>query len=58
MFLICLMCWGGHLFLKGDLDLFCFTKLLAVKIRIRAGVVCGPVVDVVAELRISSAAAN
>ena len=26
------MCWGGHLFLKGDrrLDLFCFTKLLTV----------------------------
>ena len=32
VFLICLMCWGGHLFLKGDrrLDLFCFTKLLTV----------------------------
>ena len=31
-FPICLMCWGGHLFLKGDrrLDLFCFTKLLTV----------------------------
>ena len=30
VFLICLMCWGGHLFLKGDrrLDLFCCTKLL------------------------------
>ena len=27
-----MMCWGGHLFLKGDrrLDLFCFTKLLTV----------------------------
>ena len=26
VFLICFMCWGGHLFLKGDrrLDLFCF----------------------------------
>ena len=26
LFLICLMCWGGCLFLKGDrrLDLFCF----------------------------------
>ena len=32
VFLICLMCWGGHLFLKGDsrLDLFRFTKLLTV----------------------------
>ena len=32
VFLICLMCWGRHLFLKGDrrLDLFCFTKLLTV----------------------------
>ena len=32
VFLICLMCWGGHLFLKGErrLDLFCFTKLLTV----------------------------
>ena len=32
VFLICLMCWGGFLFLKGDmrLDLFCFTKLLTV----------------------------
>ena len=33
VFLICLMCWGGRLFLKGDgrLDLFCFiTKLLMV----------------------------
>ena len=35
VFLICLMtmmCWGGHLFLKGDrrLDSFCFTKLLTV----------------------------
>ena len=32
VFLICLMCWSGHLFLKGDrrLDLFCFTKLLTV----------------------------
>ena len=32
VFLICLMCWGGRLFLKGDrrLDLFCFTKLLPV----------------------------
>ena len=32
VFLICLMCWGGHLFLRGDrmLDLFCFTKLLTV----------------------------
>ena len=31
-FLICLMCWGGRLFLKGGrrLDLFCFTKLLTV----------------------------
>ena len=30
VFLICLMCWGGRLFLKGDrrLDLFGFTKLL------------------------------
>ena len=30
VFLIWLMCWDGHLFLKGDrrLDLFCFTKLL------------------------------
>ena len=29
VFLICLMSWGGRLFLKGDrrLDLFCFTKL-------------------------------
>ena len=29
LFLICLVCWGEHLFLKGDrrLDLFCFTKL-------------------------------
>ena len=32
VFLICLMCWGGRLFLKGDrrLDSFCFTKLLKV----------------------------
>ena len=32
VFLICLMCWGGRLFLKGDRrpDLFCFTKLLMV----------------------------
>ena len=32
VFLICLMCWGGRLFLKGDrrLDSFCFTKLLRV----------------------------
>ena len=32
VFPICLMCWGGHLFHKGDrrLDLFCFTKLLTV----------------------------
>ena len=32
MFLICLRCWGGRLFLKGDrrLDLFCSTKLLTV----------------------------
>ena len=32
VFLICLMCWGGRLFLKGDmrLDLFCFPKLLTV----------------------------
>ena len=32
LFLICLMCWGGRLFLKRDrrLDLFCFTKLLTV----------------------------
>ena len=32
VFLICLKCWGGHLFLKGDrrLDLFCSTKLLMV----------------------------
>ena len=32
VFLICLMCWGGCLFLKGDrrLDLFCFTKSLTV----------------------------
>ena len=32
VFLICLMCWDGHLLLKGDrrLDLFCFTKLLTV----------------------------
>ena len=34
LFLICLMCWGGRLFLKGDsyrrFDLFCFTKLLTV----------------------------
>ena len=30
--LVFLVCWGGHLFLKGDrrLDLFCFTKLLMV----------------------------
>ena len=30
--LICLMCWGVRLFLKGDrrLDLYCFTKLLMV----------------------------
>ena len=32
VFLICLMCWGGRLFFKGDrrLDSFCFTKLLTV----------------------------
>ena len=32
VFLICLMCWGGHLFLKADrrLDLFCFITLLMV----------------------------
>ena len=32
VFLICRMCWGGRLLLKGDgrLDLFCFTKLLTV----------------------------
>ena len=32
VFMICLMCLGGHLFLKGDrrLYLFCFTKLLTV----------------------------
>ena len=32
VFLICLMCWGGRLFLKGDrrLDSFCFTQLLTV----------------------------
>ena len=32
VFLICLMCWGGRLFLKRDrrLDLLCFTKLLTV----------------------------
>ena len=32
VFLTCLMCWGGRLFLKGyrRLDLFCFTKLLTV----------------------------
>ena len=32
VFLICLMCWGGRLFLKGDrrLDVFYFTKLLTV----------------------------
>ena len=32
VFLICLMCWDGRLFLKGDrwLDLFCFTKLLTI----------------------------
>ena len=32
VFLICLMSWGGRLFLKGDmrLDLSCFTKLLTV----------------------------
>ena len=32
VFLICLTCWGGRLFLKGDrrLDLFCFAKLLTV----------------------------
>ena len=32
VFLICLMCWDGRLFLKGDrrLDLFCFTKLSTV----------------------------
>ena len=32
VFLICLMCWGGRLFLKRDrmLDLFCCLKLLAV----------------------------
>ena len=32
VFLTCLMCWGGRLFLKGDrrLDLICFTKLLTV----------------------------
>ena len=32
VFLICMMCCGGRLFLKGDrrLDLFCFTKLLTV----------------------------
>ena len=35
---ICLMCWGGRLFLKGDrrLDLFCFTKLLTFIDFIRA----------------------
>ena len=32
VFLICLICWGGRLFLKVDrkLDLLCFTKLLTV----------------------------
>ena len=32
VFLICLLSWGGRLFLKGDrrLDLSCFTKLLTV----------------------------
>ena len=32
VFLICLMFWGGHLFIKGDrrFDLFCFTKVLTV----------------------------
>ena len=32
VFLVCLMCWGGRLFPKGDrrLDLYCFTKLLTV----------------------------
>ena len=32
VFLICLRCWGGRLFLNEDrrLDLFCFTKLLTV----------------------------
>ena len=32
LFLICLMCWGGCLFLKGDrrLDLYCFIKLITV----------------------------
>ena len=32
VFLICFMCRGGRLFLKGDrkLDLLCFTKLLTV----------------------------
>ena len=32
LFLIGLMSWGGHLFLKGDRrhNLFCFTKLLTV----------------------------
>ena len=32
VFLICLMSWGGRLFLKGErrLDLPCFTKLLTV----------------------------
>ena len=30
VFLICLKCWGGRLFLKGDrrLDLFCFYKII------------------------------
>ena len=30
--ILCLMCWGGRLFIKGDrrLDSFCFTKLLTV----------------------------
>ena len=32
VFLICLMCWDGRVFLKEDrrLNLFCFTKLLTV----------------------------
>ena len=32
VFLICWMCWGGRVVLKGDrrLDLFCFIKLLTV----------------------------
>ena len=37
VFRICLMCWGGRPYLKGDrrLDLLCFTKLLTVWHKLR-----------------------